>query len=249
MKLKSIFLAATLLVAAHTANALEFWQYIPGDGQLNNSSLEQHATVSVTGFSGEAGQFRGNFWAGGGAAPSDSFFRFFCAEVGPGVGPFGSIYNASVLVNNLLAKLYDVAYPTNGFGDYWSNGNPTTFGLFGGADADTKAAAFQVAVWEILSDAGLNLSGGSFQAGAGAIKTQAQAWLDLVAAYNPLSTGYTRWTLYYFTSPSPNCTAGAACSNWQDYVSATFRVPEPGTLALFGFALAGFGLLGRRRRA
>jgi len=51
-----------------------------------------------------------------------------------------------------------------------------------GTDA-TKAAAFQMAVWEIVTDAGKNLSAGAFvadssTAATAAVKTQAQAWLD-----------------------------------------------------------------------
>ena len=76
----------------------------------------------------------------------------------------------------------------------------------------------------------------------------ADALLAAVAAYDPLNLSYTKWTLYKFQSPVPGCTAGQNCGgSFQDYVSATFRVPEPGTLALFGFALAGLGAMGRRR--
>ena len=72
--------------------------------------------------------------------------------------------------------------------------------------------------------------------------------LAAVAAYDPQKLGYTKWTLYKFQQPIPGL-HGQDCSNLQDYVSATYGAPEPGTLALFGFALAGFGVMARRRRS
>ncbi|MDB5319444.1 MAG: hypothetical protein JWN40_1075 [Phycisphaerales bacterium] len=54
----------------------------------------------------------------------------------------------------------------------------------------TKAAAFQIAVWEIVTDSGRNLSSGVFRAGAAnpseiAIKNQAQSWLNQINGTGP----------------------------------------------------------------
>ena len=53
------------------------------------------------------------------------------------------------------------------------------------------------------------------------------------------------WTLYKFQSPTPE---SQQRTGFQNYVSATYKVPEPGTLAMLGLAFAGLGVAGRRRR-
>ena len=125
-----------------------------------------------------------------------------------------------------LAKLYDVAYPNKGAGDFWSGGAATNFGMFatsGNFSASELAAAFQVALWNILFDNDLSLAAGSFQwlgVGQNDVKDAADAMLAAVAGYAPQNTGYKKWTLYKFQQPIPGCTGN--CSNLQDYVSAIY---------------------------
>lgn len=241
---KRMMAAALLAVGASTACAAEFWTYVPGSGNLtvnNPGGGAGFAAVSVTGYNGVGGQFNGNFWDAG-PKPGDSFFRFFCIELLEHANAGPNAYAGGLINDDELRKLYDVAYPNKSEGDFWSGGQ-TNFGAF--ADA-TSAAAFQVAVWNIYFDSDLSLSGGSFKwTGAStAVSTAAQSLLDQVASYS--GSGYTGWTLYRFVSPVPN---SEQRTGFQNYVSATYAVPEAGTLGLLSLALAGLTALTRRPRS
>ena len=89
-------------------------------------------------------------------------------------------------------------------------------------------AAFQVAIWEIVNDTGHSLSGGTFKAASGTIRTLAQAMLDKVDGVGA------RASLYAIASPTT-----------QDFVVPTPPIPAPGAA---GLALLGFGMAVRRNR-
>jgi hypothetical protein len=240
---KSSLVAAALMTATTVAGAAEFWSYVPGNGNLtvnNAGGGAGFASVNVTGYNGVGGQFNGNFWDAG-AKPGDSFFRFFCIELTEHASAGPNPYSSSQFSDDDLRKLYDVAYPNKSVGDFW-NGGQTNFGVFA---SDVSAAAFQVAVWNIVFDSDLSLSAGSFTwtGGTTAVSTAAQALLDQVAAYS--GTGYSNWTLYKFVSPVVD---SQQRTGYQNYVSATYKVPEPGTVAMLGLALVGLGAAARRRR-
>jgi len=108
-----------------------------------------------------------------------------------------------------------------------------------GEQAD-KAAAFQIAVWEIVYDDGVELDAGDFQAQdlEDDEVDLAQAWLDELDGTGPLAMN-----LIALTNDEDPDGEGPLPGHRQDQLT---MVPEPGTLGLLAL-----GILGalRRRRA
>ncbi len=97
---------------------------------------------------------------------------------------------------------------------------------------NTDAAAFQVAVWEIVTDGDLSLADGDFRVqDTGSFVDQAQTWLTSLDGTGP------QMDLKAMSNP-----------NAQDQV---FVVPAPGALVLMagGLGLMGIGARARRKNA
>ncbi len=238
MNLAKYLSVSLIALSAGATSAGEFYQNGP-TASLLESGLEQSSQPHVI-FPGNvhydylAGQFIGTF----GTSP-DGFLRFFCFEDQPAGSPYNptdyTLNSTPVMVTaaayKSLQQLYDVYYPRNGFTDFYDAGK-TTFGVFKGnligtgTSADTDAAAFQLAVWEIiLGPTGFSDDGSSF---AGETTT--------MLGNLGTSTGWQNWTVYTLTNPTE-----------QDYVTATYHVPEPGSLVLVAAALMGLGFARRSR--
>lgn len=188
-------------------------------------------TSAQTGWIG-AGEFSGQITSNGQTASfltycTDIFqgFRFGTAYTHELVAT-GSAHGLSVRQEDLLGKLYTLA----------------------GRDVDStnESAAFQLAVWEIVTETSrsLNLLSGSFylEQGASSVqRTLANDWLAL-ASSDGAAKQFGAQRLYSSTA--------------QDFVVFTprppdpdtaNRVPEPGSGGLVGLALLGLAWAGRRK--
>ncbi len=114
------------------------------------------------------------------------------------------------------------------------------------AVADRKAAALQVAIWEVLYDATPNLGSGVFQGlndfGAG-VFTQARGYLSALFQGQTIGSSSFNNSLYFTSTATWLDSLGRNGAPGQDQIT---RVPEPGTLLLMG--LGGVALFRNRRR-
>lgn len=259
MNAAKTLMAFALAGLASTAGAAEIWNHspLPLSGQLIwNGFSDGNTTVNVTksdspavSYAGSGGQFSGLFYTDG-TANADEFFRFFCIDLFQYANTGPNSYTESLLSNNALARLYDIAYPNKLREDFY-DAVQTNFGTFG---SNVLSSAFQLSVWEIIyeTSATYSLGGdGTFRSNTEANASgndaqkavyQANAWL---AQLNGGAGSASGWTLYKFANDTR-----------QDYVSATYRdgggtptgsVPEPGSLSLLGLGLGAFAFSRRKR--
>lgn len=121
-----------------------------------------------------------------------------------------STYSAAAFNTAAVVQLYN---------DYYA----------GALATPTQAAAFQFALWELVSDTGANMTSGSFAIAADPVTTLAQQMLNGTAVKTPGLYNLVQWN-----------SVGS-----QDMLQAV-PVPEAGTLALMLVGL--FGVIGAARR-
>ena len=123
-----------------------------------------------------------------------SGFNSFCVEIGQSISPgLHTFPTRAPLASSGLANAGLVA-------DFWRSYGPKTTGF----TSVTDAAAFQLGIWELISDGpSRNLKSGSFQVGASASPAvaRAEAWLNGTGTPAP-SAGGPAVSLYVLQHPT-----------------------------------------------
>jgi hypothetical protein len=155
------------------------------------------------------------------SAPWEQFLSF-CLSPDVWLMPFDNPYT----VHSLSASPYSAKADL--IAEFWGR-------YRGSITNDVTAAAFQVGLWELAFDSGADLNAGSFRlATSEDVLNTAQYWLSSLDGTGPRASG-----LIVLVDK-------AGGYDRQDLIT---QIPEPGTLALIGFGLAGLGLARRRARA
>lgn len=143
-------------------------------------------------------------------------FTAFCIDINQ------SISNGSTYTNFNTAALQDAPIPTSPMGaakadqiaQLWFNERSIL-------SSSDSYGAFQVAIWEIVNDSGLSLTGGAFRAASGSVRTLAQSYLDKIDGVGG------RASLYAISSATK-----------QDFVVPLIPAPGAATLGLMGLGMA-----------
>lgn len=218
---------------SHAGLVLNFQNVLPAGA--NSGKITIHTQSSVS-YNVSAGMLSFKQKIDGSVTYLDDLLTSFCIEPKTSLARGETLFVGGTLADrfdtaqqSLIARLYDLHYAT-------------------AMTLTDGAAAFQISLWEIVSDSNaLKLNNGAFRANSdfGTGKALAAEWLsDLSDWYDDseISNPY-RSSIYDFRT----LTAG----NSQDQLAVTRReqqVPEPGVLALLGIGAIA-GLIGRRRRS
>lgn len=233
-----VIAAASYLLAAPASAALVSIQEVDvGNGMSSGGLVLPVDTRTI------------NYWAGLQklVINSSASVLAFCVDPWEWTSPNTVNYST-----NNLGSIFGAA-KANMIGELYSEAYSSTL-LPGNLGGNLNAAAFQLALWEIIADDNPAIAGLQANLNNGLVHVVQGTNASLIAATNVLLShidgvyGNENYTFSFYTNGRSAGQAGPA--GYQDFLVAN-RVPEPGTISLIVSALSalsGLSVLGLRRR-